>query len=58
MDVVEGVYKDYLYSFIFLYSAEIELKKDTCNFERVNAYLILSKTYIKVLEMFLYIILN
>ncbi len=58
MKVVEGVYKDYLYSFIFLYSAEIELKKDNCSFEKVNTYLILSKIYIKVLEMFLYIILN
>lgn len=55
MDVVEGVYKDYLYSFIFLYSAEIELKKDTCNFERVNAYLILSKNIYKSFgDVFIY----
>lgn len=55
MDVVEGVYKDYLYSFIFLYSAEIELKKDNCNFERANAYLILSKNIYKSFgDVFIY----
>lgn len=55
MSVVEGVYKDYLYSFIFLYSAEIELKKDTCNFERANAYLILSKNIYKSFgDVFIY----
>lgn len=55
MSIVEGVYKDYLYSFIFLYSAEIELKKDTCNFERANAYLILSKNIYKSFgDVFIY----
>ncbi|MBY2476420.1 GGDEF domain-containing protein [Clostridioides difficile] len=55
MKVVEGVYKDYLYSFIFLYSAEIELKKDNFNFERVNAYLILSKNIYKSFgDVFIY----
>lgn len=55
MKVVEGVYKDYLYSFIFLYSAEIELKKDNCNFERVNVYLILSKNIYKSFgDVFIY----
>ncbi|NMS89772.1 GGDEF domain-containing protein [Clostridioides difficile] len=55
MKVVEGVYKDYLYSFIFLYSAEIELKKSNCNFEKVNAYLILSKNIYKSFgDVFIY----
>ncbi|MER0280320.1 diguanylate cyclase [Clostridioides difficile] len=55
MKAVEGVYKDYLYSFIFLYSAEIELKKSDCNFEKVNAYLILSKNIYKSFgDVFIY----
>ncbi|EML0029717.1 TPA: GGDEF domain-containing protein [Clostridioides difficile] len=55
MKVVEGVYKDYLYSFIFLYSAEIELKKDNCSFEKVNTYLILSKNIYKSFgDVFIY----
>ncbi|MDB3083281.1 GGDEF domain-containing protein [Clostridioides difficile] len=55
MKAVEGVYKDYLYSFIFLYSAEIELKKSDYNFEKVNAYLILSKNIYKSFgDVFIY----
>lgn len=55
MKAVEGVYKDYLYSFIFLYSAEIELKKSECNFEKVNAYLTLSKNIYKSFgDVFIY----
>ena len=55
MKVVEGVYKDYLYSFIFLYSAEIELRKDNCSFEKVNTYLILSKNIYKSFgDVFIY----